>query len=137
MSQAKEEQRPEPGQTDGAGRQQWQCKPPPTHPFCSVSVSPGGVSSPTYGLSEETLKALKITLPITPRIFVKNLAYGVNEAKLNEVFSLSGKIVQATLYRHENGETKPEVNFREYDDDSSDRGRTGRKGIKFILPLFI
>ena len=52
------------------------------------------------------MKALKITLPITPRIFVKNLAYGVNEAKLNEVFSLSGKIVQATLYRHDNGETK-------------------------------
>ena len=106
MSQAKEEQRPEPGQTDSAGRQQWQCKPPPTHPFCSVSVSPGGVSSPTYGLSEETLKALKITLPITPRIFVKNLAYGVNEAKLNKVFSFSGKIVQVTLYRHDNGETK-------------------------------
>ena len=40
-------------------------------------------------------------------------------------------------YEHENGERKPEVNFREYDDDSSDRGRTGRKGIKFILPLFI
>ena len=40
-------------------------------------------------------------------------------------------------YEHENGETKPEENFREYDDDSSDRGRTGRKGIKFILPLFI
>jgi len=33
-------------------------------------------------------------------------------------------------YEHENGETKPEVNFREYDDDSSDRGRTGRKGCR-------
>merc|ERR1712156_455415 len=33
-------------------------------------------------------------------------------------------------YEHENGETKPEVNFREYDDDSSDRRRTGRKGCR-------
>ena len=35
-------------------------------------------------------------------------------------------------YKHENGKTKPEVNFREYD-DSGERGRTGRKGKYHIL----
>ena len=84
----------------------WPCDPPPRHHFCNVSQTPGGVNSPTYGMSEETMKALGVTLPITSRILVKNLAYGVNEAKLREVFSMSGKIVEATLYRHDDGETR-------------------------------
>ena len=105
MSQAKGESKPSPDPTVGTGRRPWPCGPPPTHPFCSVSLTPGGINSPNYGLSEETMKALKMTPPITPRIFVKNLAHGVNEAKLVEVFSLSGKIVEATLYRFDNGES--------------------------------
>ena len=64
------------------------------------------MNPPTYGLSEDTMKALGITLPITSRIRVKNLAYGVNEAKLREVFSLSGKMIEATLHRNEDGEPK-------------------------------
>ena len=64
------------------------------------------MNQPTYGLSEESLAALGITLPITTRIRVKNLAYGVNEAKLREVFSMSGKMIEATLHRNDNGEPK-------------------------------
>ena len=37
---------------------------------------------------------------------VKNLAYGVNENKLHEVFSLCGNIVALTLDRYDHGESK-------------------------------
>ena len=64
------------------------------------------MNSPTYGMSDDTMKAFNITPPITSRIFVKNLAYGVNESKLYEVFSMSGKIVELRLYRYDHGESK-------------------------------
>jgi RNA recognition motif-containing protein len=52
------------------------------------------------------MAALGITLPITSRIIVRNLAYGVNETKLREVFSMSGQMIEATLHRYDDGETK-------------------------------
>ena len=81
------------------------CNPPPAHPFCSIHLTKGAPIN-TCGLSEEVMKAFNISPPITPRIFVKNLAYGVSEAQIVEVFSMCGKIVEATLYRHDNGESK-------------------------------
>ena len=44
--------------------------------------------------------------PITTRIFVRNLAYSVDEQKLQEVFSTSGRIVFAQLMRDEDGHSK-------------------------------
>ena len=64
------------------------------------------MNTPTYGLSDDAMKTFKISPPITSRISVKNLAYGVNESKLHEVFSMSGKIVELTLYRYDHGESK-------------------------------
>ena len=64
------------------------------------------MNTPTYGLSDDTMRTFNINPPITSRIFIKNLAYGVNEEKLNEVFSMSGKIVELTLYRYDHGESK-------------------------------
>ena len=105
MSQGTTE--PKPGANRDIGDDTKKCKPPPMHPFYSVYLTQGAsINTPTYGLSEDTMKAFKIAPPITPRIFIKNLAYGVSEAKLVEVFSLSGKIVEVTLYRHDNGESK-------------------------------
>ena len=101
MSEAKEDPTPPPRVIPD-----WPCNPPPSHHFCNVSQTPGGINSPTYGLSEETMAALGITLPITSRIIVRNLAYGVNETKLREVFSLSGQMIEATLHRYDDGETK-------------------------------
>ena len=101
MSEAKEDATPPPQVIPN-----WPCNPPPSHHFCNVPRTPGGMNPPTYGLSEEALTALGITLPITTRIRVRNLAYGVNEAKLREVFSMSGKMIEATLHRNDAGEPK-------------------------------
>ena len=70
------------------------------------------MNGPTYGISEDAMKAFKISPPITPRIFVHNLAYGVNESKLYEVFSMSGKIVELRLYRHDSGESKGKASIQ-------------------------
>ena len=90
----------------------WPCNPPLRHHFGSVSLTPGGVNSPTYGTSEVTMKALGATLPITSRLFGHNLAYGVNKAKLREVFSMSGRIVEATLCRHDDEETRGKATIK-------------------------
>ena len=44
--------------------------------------------------------------PINTRIFVRNLAHSVDEQKLQEVFSTSGRIVFAQLMRDEDGHSK-------------------------------
>ena len=83
------------------------CKKPPMHPFCSIYLTKGApMSGPNLGLSDDTMKALSISPPITTRVSVKNLAYGVNENKLHEVFSLCGNIVALTLDRYDHGESK-------------------------------
>ena len=64
------------------------------------------MDGPNLGLSKNTLKTFNITPPITTRVSVGNLAYGVNEAKLYEVFSMSGNIVELVLHRYEHGESK-------------------------------
>ena len=52
------------------------------------------------------MKMLNITHPITTRVFISNLVYGVNEAKLYEVFSMSGNIVELILHRYDHGESR-------------------------------
>merc|ERR1712020_883096 len=84
----------------------WPCRPPPSHHFCRVPLTPGGVNPPNHGMTEEMMESLGLTPPITARIYVRDLAYGVDEAKLREVFSLCGKVVEFVLYRHDDGETK-------------------------------
>ena len=64
------------------------------------------MNGPNLGLSENTMKMFNITPPITTRVSIENLAYGVNEAKLHEVFSMSGNIVELVLHRYEHGESK-------------------------------
>merc|ERR1711893_29285 len=67
------------------------CIKQPGHPLCSLHLTRGAsLDGPNLGLSERTLMMLNITPPITTRVFISNLAYGVNEAKLYEVFSMSG-----------------------------------------------
>ena len=77
------------------------------HPLCSLHLTRGAsLTGPNLGLSENALKILNITPPLTTRISVGNLAYGVNEAKLYEVFSMSGNIVELILHRYDHGESK-------------------------------
>ena len=76
------------------------CVKQPGHPLCSLHLTRGAsLNGPNLGLSERALKILNITPPITTRVFISNLAYGVNEAKLYEVFSMSGNIVELILHR--------------------------------------
>ena len=83
------------------------CEPAPRHAFCGQAQGHRAYNNPPYyGLSEEIRKSLRLEPPITPRILIKNLAYGVDETKLYEVFSMSGRIVQAMLHRHEDGHPK-------------------------------
>merc|ERR1711978_797312 len=62
------------------------CIKQPSHPLCSFHLTSGNsLDGPNLGLSDRALRMLDITPPITTRVFVSNLAYGVNEAKLYEV----------------------------------------------------
>ena len=56
----------------------------------------------------QTLQELNIHHhdPITNQIFVKNLAYIVDERKLVEVFSASGRVVFAQIIRNERGHSR-------------------------------
>ena len=65
-----------------------------------------GLRHPSYGVSQETIEALKIEAPIMTRLFARNLGYGIDEAKLPEVFSMSGWVVQATLLRRHDGQSR-------------------------------
>ena len=59
------------------------CIKQPGHPLCSLHLTRGAsLDGPNLGLSERALTMLNITPPITTRVFISNLAYGVNEAKL-------------------------------------------------------
>merc|ERR1711923_528879 len=83
------------------------CIKQPGHPLCSLHLTRGAsLDGPNLGLSERALTMLNITPPITTRVFISNLAYGVNEAKLYEVFSMSGNIVELILHRYDHGESK-------------------------------
>ena len=94
------------------------CEPPPKHEACIAlgPVKAEGLKPPYYGISDGLLKSLPVQFPLSPvttRLFIKNLAYGVDEAKLHEVFSMSGRVVQATLIRRQDGRSKgqPIVEF--------------------------
>merc|ERR1711978_439071 len=83
------------------------CIKQPGHPLCSLHLTKGAsLDGQNLGLSERALKMLNITPPMTTRVFISNLAYGVNEAKLYEVFSMSGNIVELILHRYDHGESK-------------------------------
>merc|ERR1711978_322493 len=83
------------------------CIKQPSHPLCSFHLTSGkSLDGPNLGLSDRALRMLDITPPITTRVFVSNLAYGVNEAKLYEVFSMSGSIVELILHRYDHGESR-------------------------------
>lgn len=83
------------------------CIKQPGHPLCSLHLTQGAsLDGPNLGLSERALKMLNITPPITTRVFISNLAYGVNEAKLYEIFSMSGNIVKLILHRYDHGESR-------------------------------
>merc|ERR1712102_238029 len=75
------------------------CVKQPGHPLCSLHLTRGAsLAGQNLGLSERALTMPDITPPITTRVFISNLAYGVNEAKLYEVFSMCGNIVELILH---------------------------------------
>ncbi|XP_076336782.1 heterogeneous nuclear ribonucleoprotein rumpelstiltskin [Tachypleus tridentatus] len=60
----------------------------------------------TYGLSPQFLESLGIQGPLTCKVFVANLDYKVDSKKLEEVFKLSGKVVNIDLKTDEEGNSK-------------------------------
>ncbi|XP_046450290.1 myelin expression factor 2-like isoform X2 [Daphnia pulex] len=62
--------------------------------------------SNTYGLSPQFLDSLGIPGPLIDRIFVANLDYKVDDAKLREVFRLAGKVVVAEVVKDRDGRSR-------------------------------
>ncbi|KAK4028165.1 myelin expression factor 2 [Daphnia magna] len=62
--------------------------------------------SNTYGLSPQFLDSLGISGPLFDRIFVANLDYKVDDAKLREVFGLAGKVVDAEVVKDRDGRSR-------------------------------
>ena len=83
------------------------CEPPHfSHELCTMTKASHCLEPPFYGLSDELIESLQIKAPITPRVAIQNLAYGVNESKLHEVFSMSSRVVQSILFRQEDGQSR-------------------------------
>ncbi|VVC46421.1 Hypothetical protein CINCED_3A024654 [Cinara cedri] len=71
-----------------------------------IIESGSNVENNTYGLSPEFLKLLNIRCPLIDRIFVKNLHFKVDEAKLNEVFKLAGRVLEVKIFKDKLGKSK-------------------------------
>lgn len=60
----------------------------------------------TYGLSQQFLDSLGISLPLNNRIFVANLEYKVDQNKLEEIFKLAGKVAKVKLSHDSQGQSR-------------------------------
>ena len=60
----------------------------------------------TYGLSQQFLDSLSISLPLNNRIFVANLEYKVDQDKLEEIFKLAGKVAKVKLSTDQQGQSR-------------------------------
>ncbi|UYV63427.1 HNRNPM [Cordylochernes scorpioides] len=60
----------------------------------------------TYGLSPKFLEYLGITGPLVSKVFVTNLSYRVDEAKLRDVFSIAGKVMRVDIKKDKDGQSK-------------------------------
>lgn len=60
----------------------------------------------TFGLSQQFLDSLGISLPLNNRIFVANLEYKVDQKKLEEIYKLAGKVAKVKLSHDSNGQSK-------------------------------
>ena len=93
-------------ETEGEKSNHRWSEPAARHKKCIAPLANGGLRHPYYGVSQETIEALQIEAPIMTRLFARNLGYGIDEAKLHEVFSMSGWVVQATLLRRHDGQSR-------------------------------
>jgi len=60
----------------------------------------------TFGLSQQFLDSLNISLPLNNRIFVANLEYKVDQDKLEEIFKLAGKVAKVKLNTDQQGQSR-------------------------------
>lgn len=60
----------------------------------------------TFGLSQQFLDSLGISLPLNNRIFVANLEYKVDQKKLEEIFKLAGKVAKVKLSHDSQGQSR-------------------------------
>lgn len=60
----------------------------------------------TFGLSQQFLDSLGISLPLNNRIFVANLEYKVDQNKLEEIFKLAGKVAKVKLSHDSQGQSR-------------------------------
>lgn len=60
----------------------------------------------TYGLSMQFLESLNIDGPLLKRVFVANLNYNVDRAKLKEIFKMAGKVRNIELSTDKEGKSR-------------------------------
>ncbi|XP_052120886.1 myelin expression factor 2 isoform X2 [Frankliniella occidentalis] len=60
----------------------------------------------TYGLSTSFLESLWVNGPLVCKVFVANLDYKVDQAKLREVFKLAGKVVDCEISLDKDGKSR-------------------------------